>query len=426
MLLAGVVVPARAELASDCPIPSHVYLGNNPDGTDWPDWSENAQGIANDGKLWFFTSKSGGLFMYATNWEPIDGDDIGKFRNVGFPLQLKSIGIDHFGDPDYYAGYVFVPFEGNHRAVIAAFRASNLGFVDWVDVSAFQPKAGWVAIDPVERILYTSDDHINADAPLLLRYEVDVSKLENGIPGDFLTPTTPIAVREADGSPVSGEFNYMQGGVFTPWGDLYLAVGRADVAPDDVRGGIHLFRRTSDGSAFRLIASSVNVSGHVGDGVFAYEYHPNTVITVGGEEPEGLDWWNRDNVPDSPYSGQLHAILLDNQLGDDQIWLKHYRVDYFCVGDADSDGVADEEDRCPGTSIPDPVIPSSGVLKKNRYSLLDDDFVFDGGDAAPPYTAIETGGCNASQIADALGLGQSHYEYGITRSVLDAWIGSQP
>ena len=71
--------------------------------------------------------------------------------------------------------------------------------------------------------------------------------------------------------------------------------------------------------------------------MFAYEYHPGS--TGLGQEPEGLDWWDLD-VPDSLYyDGQLHAILLDNQAGDDQIWLKHYRVDYCaCVGDADSDG----------------------------------------------------------------------------------------
>jgi len=154
---------------------------------------------------------------------------------------------------------------------------------------------------------------------------VDVSKIENGIPGDFLTPTTPIAVQEADGSPVSGEFIYMQGGVFTPWGDLYLSVGKAADSPRNTRGGLHLLRRTSDQSAFRLVESSVNVSGHLGEPVFAYEYHPGS--TGLGEEPEGIDWWDRDTVPHSRYRGQLHAILLDNQVGDDQIWLKHYRVD---------------------------------------------------------------------------------------------------
>jgi Bacterial TSP3 repeat len=533
---AGEIASAKAALTSGCP--THTYLGNNPDGTDWPDWSEQAQGVANDGKHWFFTSMTGGLFKYDANWLPIDGDDIGKLGHVGFPPELGSMGIDHFGDPDYYAGYVFVPFEHNdddpakQKAIIGVFRASDLAFVDWVDMLPFQPKAGWVAIDPVEEILYTSNDRLVAGTPLL-RYKVDLSKLENGIPHDFLTPTTSIAVLDADGSPVSGKFIYIQGGVFTPWRDLYLSVGMADETPEKTRGGLHLFRRTSDGSAFQLVESSVNVSDHVGEPVFAYEYHPGSSIDP-EEEPEGIDWWNRDNVPGSFYKGQLHAILLDNDLNswdDDKIWLKHYRVDYFCAAntdtdrdgltdrdeayiynthpllsdtdrdgqsdggevvcgsdpldpsslapdldgdhapdcvdpdddgdgqsdadelacgsnprdaaslspdfdkdgipncsdqDDDNDGVADEQDRCAGTLIPDPVIPTSGTLKNNRYALLDGDLVFDGGGATPLYTTIKTGGCNATQIADAMGLGVSHYEYGITRSVLDTWIASQP
>ena len=77
-----------------------------------------------------------------------------------------------------------MPLESNHRTVIGAFRAADLAFVDWVDVSALQSRAGWVAIDPVEQMLYTSHDRIVAGTPLK-RYAVDVSKLDNGLPGDF-------------------------------------------------------------------------------------------------------------------------------------------------------------------------------------------------------------------------------------------------
>ena len=316
------VLPLTAppEIPANCP--THVYLGNTPGGTDFPDWSEDAQGIANDGQHWFFTHKTG-LLKYHKNWWPIGGDDdLGKLGSVSFPPELVAIGISaddddngHFGDPDYYAGYVFVPLESNQRTVIGVFRAADLAFVDWVDVSASQSRAGWVAIDPVEQMLYTSHYRIVAGTPLK-RYAVDVSKLDNGLPGDFLTQMDPIPLREADGAPVAGQFIYMQGGVFTPWGDLYLAVGKAGDSPAATRGGIHLFRRTPDGSAFRLVQSSVNVSAQVGDPVFAYEYHPGS--TELGQEPEGLDWWDLD-VPDSRhYEGQLHAILLHNQAGDDQ------------------------------------------------------------------------------------------------------------
>jgi hypothetical protein len=295
-----------------------------------------------------------------------------------------------------------------------------------------------------------------------------------------------------------------------------------------------------------------------------YQYDPKLIedpipdpfgVNDLGEEPEGIDWWNRDNVP-SRYPGQLHALLLDNAAGDDQIWLKHYRVDYFCMAGADSDGdgdtdhdevylhnthpllgdsdddgiddvldncrftnnpdqadqdddeagdacdadqdgdgqtnndetacgsspvdagsvspdldgdrepdcvdddddadgqsdadeaacgsdprdaeqpdcldsdddndgVSDGDDRCPGTLVPDPIIPKTGELGNKRYALVDDDLVFDqdtaGGMAASSYSTLETGGCNASQIAAAFRLGKSHWDHGLSRGVLNAW-----
>lgn len=57
-----------------------------------------------------------------------------------------------------------------------------------------------------------------------------------------------------------------------------------------------------------------------------------------GQEPEGIDWWDRDRDGNTHYLGQLHAILLDNDANDDAIWFKHYRVDYWCVVDEDTDG----------------------------------------------------------------------------------------
>jgi hypothetical protein len=102
-----------------------------------------------------------------------------------------------------------------------------------------------------------------------------------------------------------------------------------------------------------------------------------------------------------------------------------------CVDpDDDNDGVVDEADSCPGTLIPDPTVPASGYLRKNRYALMDNDQVFDrniaGSNEATVFTTTDTGGCNASQIADAMGLGKAHYKYGITQSVLEAWVASQP
>jgi hypothetical protein len=98
-----------------------------------------------------------------------------------------------------------------------------------------------------------------------------------------------------------------------------------------------------------------------------------------------------------------------------------------CDPDDDNDGVLDGDDVCAETTIPDPVIPRSGELGVNRYALIDGDTTFDTNTAENheiTYTTADTGGCNATQIADSLGLGKSHYDMGITRSVLESWITS--
>ena len=95
-LVAFVGTPDAAlpQLVDGCP--THTYLGNLPSDAEPPDWSEQAQGIANDGEHWFFTNVSH-LFKYDTNWRHRDGDDTGKLEGVDIPSVLADLGIDHFG-----------------------------------------------------------------------------------------------------------------------------------------------------------------------------------------------------------------------------------------------------------------------------------------------------------------------------------------
>ena len=70
----------------------------------------------------------------------------------------------------HYRGYVLVPFEGDSTTIIAAFSASDLTLVDWVDVHSFQTRAGWVAVDPVEQVLvYIPRPHRGRHAAAALR-----------------------------------------------------------------------------------------------------------------------------------------------------------------------------------------------------------------------------------------------------------------
>ena len=87
--------------------------------------------------------------------------------------------------------------------------------------------------------------------------------------------------------------------------------------------------------------------------------------------------------------------------------------------DTDSDGVADVDDVCPGTVLPDQ--PTKG-LKKNRFAASIDGFAST--DGVVVATLADTGGCSATQIIAAAQLGGGHTKFGLSRSALDAWIAS--
>lgn len=84
--------------------------------------------------------------------------------------------------------------------------------------------------------------------------------------------------------------------------------------------------------------------------------------------------------------------------------------------DEDLDGVTDADDLCPGT-VPD-TFPQ---LMENRYSY-DGTSLVSGLSSNQPHAIQETGGCSASQIIAALGLGEGHERFGLSRSSLEAWI----
>ncbi len=85
--------------------------------------------------------------------------------------------------------------------------------------------------------------------------------------------------------------------------------------------------------------------------------------------------------------------------------------------DDDNDGVDDPADRCAETDLADDTAPAR--LKRNRF-WSDASGVFGGSG----YTVADTGGCSASQIIDAAGLGNGHRRFGISRSALREWIAS--
>ena len=97
----------------------------------------------------------------------------------------------------------------------------------------------------------------------------------------------------------------------------------------------------------------------------------------------------------------------------------------YITKDEDADGVPNDLDVCAGTVIPESV-PTSGILRINRWALLDDDGIFD---TNPPegrgprdyFDLGQTAGCSCEQIIDALALGRGQSRYGCSLSNMRAW-----
>ncbi len=360
-LLAGVsaaLLPV-GQVAAHAGCPVHQYLANYPDEKE-PGWSVEAQGLANDGASWFITTKDALLRLPEAADLEVHLIAQEEWQAVGIPEELVSQGYDHFGDPAYLAGYLFVPVErsgDDRRSAIAVFDAATLDYLSSAEITAWQAHAGWLAIDTSTGVpvLYSSDGIIDAQNPMT-RYQLDLSELQidGQLEGAFV-PLPDFPLHESDGGELRQAFGVPQGGVFSPVGDLYFVNGDQSTDPETIRGGIHVFDRTG-----RLLADSTN-----GTGSFDYEYH------VGNEEePEGIDWWDD---PDSPgVDGQLHVMLLDNEdfdgptdpFGEDDIYIKHYEVDTSCrhTDDHDGDGLTDlDEVFVHGTDPWDPDSDDDGL-----------------------------------------------------------------
>jgi hypothetical protein len=334
------------------------FLGDYPKNEELP-WSDNAQGVAHDDSHWFFTDTTS-LLELPQNFALEDDPDFENSPNGELRRdldddayqELSDLGINHFGDIEYYGGFIFAPLEKPAtfdfddleivpaKAYIAVFDPSDLRLVSYVEVTGYQGhKAGWVAIDPWKGYLYSSASDVSGE---IFRYQIDLDHLTtyDDLPGSLTLLPDRVVLEEWNGDPLTPGLKSMQGGVFTPWGDLVIENGFYD-EDDETRGGIHIFRpvgSSRDATEFRLVEESVN---EVGLGGFRFAYDTGV-----DEEPEGIDWWNRAESSRPAFAqGQLHAMMIDNdETSTDDLYFKHYFVDYTCLPDFDGDGLATSEE----------------------------------------------------------------------------------
>ena len=288
------------------------YLGTYPKHRN-NGWSNALQGVANDKDNWFFT-QTGVLWKFPISHDL--KDKIGKTVKAGLgigrvriPASLSA--YDHFGDLDQHSGLLYVPLEGGGNPRIAVFRSSDLAFLD--SQVLLRPggkpmtQSGWCAINPTDGLLYTSNTGIDRNDNPIFKFKVgfDAGKLR-------LTYAGSLYLKDEDGSGM-GLKPYMQGGDFSTDGRyLFLVNGKAHKFDKD-DGGVWVF----DALTGRKITKSKQKGG------FRFEFHPGGTKF---EEPEGITYWNLDGRSAPSIKGQLHVILLDNDLNGDEFYLKHYRI----------------------------------------------------------------------------------------------------
>jgi hypothetical protein len=325
-----IISPNLTWNCAQCPS-THTYINNYPKDRE-PGWSDNLQGVANDESNWFFTQDAR-LWKFPVEYDLnrkislppfVSYKDIHKFlpkgvHMVGVPDQLD--GYNHFGDLDYYQGYLFAPIykKGSKKTpYIIVFRASDLSYVSSAPIKPF---AGWCAINPLNGLLYTSESEVRTHGSdyRIYRYEIDFDKLR-AKRMDFLKEYTRdrFSLSDEKGNPIT--LKSMQGGVFSKTGCFYTVNGYCeDTAGSET--GIMVF----DSRTGRRISRSKNG----GNAPFNFEFHPGPKH-VCKEEPEGITIWDVDVLKQRPpgISGQLHVIMIDNwpYTSDDDLYFKHYKI----------------------------------------------------------------------------------------------------
>jgi len=262
-------------------MPATTELGDYPfDFSDWAyDLTDNLQGVANDGTNWYFTNM---MDIAKTNV----GTALENFSPVTYrmPVPWQQAGFNHMGDLVYANGLLYVPMEGSQRA-IGVFTTA-LTYIGYAIIP--QDHAAWLAYNPRDGLFYSSNEfdavhHLN-------KYKITV----NGLTVNAIPEGTVSLV--GNWAPILS----LQGGEFSTKGNLYVS---SDVAGGGIR-------------EIDVLTGFVGGRGHV---TFSPGFPDE-------EELEGLTIWNLDNGTAPGIGGQIHLLMVDNDINTDDLYFKHFRV----------------------------------------------------------------------------------------------------
>ena len=276
------------------------------------------QGVCTDRKKnWFFT-QNGNLWKIPFK-EKLTQQFNGPNSNGVEVIYTK----DHLGDLDYFDGFLFVPIQRNEFSV-RVYDAATLKQITYQVLPQVPGGPGWVAINPNNKLLYTSpSDYKSSNSNnLIYCYSINFEELNKAKRSgkydkvSFLQYHSAVKLYQQGGA--IRELTAMQGGCFDFDNHLHIINGMDK--SDDVHIRVYTVSknpiRNSTERADEILMSRQCAVSSVFEG-FRYEnsgtYH----------EPEGMTYFptNKDTTPG--ISGSLHVLMLANGTPD-KWYFKHY------------------------------------------------------------------------------------------------------
>lgn len=319
-------------------------IGQYPDNKDLQGLATEFQGVCHDNENWYFT-QNGYLWKFPRTTNFYNGfytsedvridknNNVNVLRRPSKIFKRASEGENmHLGDIDYYNGYIFVPLENKNNGTrsVRIYRASDLVLINEQRIKRYDGKyftaLAWLAINPNNGLLYTSDHNIS-QFELKGAEEGRSVGLQVYTIGDVTKPN-PLKIHSVadiyDSQMKPVDIMYTQGGCFDEENHIYIVNGDARGTHANENGGISVFKVSSCPSKdahdklTRLDHSTQR--GH-----FRYQFDGLW------NEPEGITYWDVDKFISNKtpgIQGQLHAIVLNNGITD-KICFKHYRCTWL-------------------------------------------------------------------------------------------------
>ncbi len=286
--------------------------------SNWGDINteKGIQGIANSDNHWYISN-------VRTIWKSKSENIKDEVIATHLDQNTKNFGTNnynHIGDIDFYDGSLYAAIDGKNgvKALLAVFD-ENLRY----KTHAFFPRnkqstAGWVAINPVNGLIYSASSHPDDNK---YRNFTTIHVYENNVrKGSDLIWKKDIKLNFATPKSNDKFWNdvYDQGAAFDKDGIFYYVVDHASDRNSEYTG-VHAFK--IDG----------NVGNELREHFINIKYNPDPSDEFGrGDELEGITFWDRTDskkFTQDRYPGNIHVLkMYNNDIFDDQITLYHYEA----------------------------------------------------------------------------------------------------